>query len=283
MISSRANKIVHWVKSFALWKYRQATWRNRPLPDFIIIGAQKCGTTSLYHFLAQHPQLTPSYVKEVHFFDGGPDPRIDNFRKGPAWYRAHFPLMKTVSTRQKTFEASPMYIFNPLVPKRIADLVPEVKLIALLRDPTERAISHYFHERRKGREPLGIMEALQSEEARLGPVLGRQDYKNDIFGHQSYKSRGLYHDQLERYLHHFQRESFLLINSEKLLTEPQNSLRRIFEFVEVDAGVTIDDLQPRHVTRNRSKITPDVYEYLKDYFRTHNQALYELVGEDYGW
>lgn len=271
------------VKEVALLKYRQATSRNRPLPDFLIIGAQKSGTSSLSTYLNQHPQLIQSCVKEVHFFDGGLNPSVDNFRKGQAWYRAHFPLRKNMSAHQKTFEASPLYIFNPLAPKRIADLVPEVKLIALLRNPAERAISHYFHEKRRDRESLSIMEALQAEEERLRHVTKKNDYKSDVFIHHSYKSRGLYYDQIKRYLHYFPMENILIINSEKLFAEPDNVLRHVFEFVGVDSGFTVNDLKPRNVASNRSTVAPDVYEYLNDYFRAHNQALYELVEENYGW
>jgi hypothetical protein len=196
--------IPNWLKTTIIryryrlfWPYRQATWRRRILPDFIIIGAMKSGTSSLFAYLSQHPQLYPSCKKEVHFFDGGLNPKIDTFEKGQAWYRAHFPLTSKMSIDSKTFEASPLYIFNPLAPKRIFDLVPNVKIIAVLRNPIERAISHYFHEKRKNRESLPIYEALLNEEKRLEPVIKRKDYKNRIFIDYSYKTRGLYKEQLE--------------------------------------------------------------------------------------
>ncbi len=125
--------------------YRQATWHLRSLPNFIVIGANKSGTTSLYFYLSQHPQLLPSSTKEVHFFDGGgTKSNINTFPKGPSWYRSHFPLKKDMLPHQKTFEASPSYICHPLVPRRIFELLPDVKIIALLRNPTERAIAHFF-------------------------------------------------------------------------------------------------------------------------------------------
>ncbi len=169
-----------------VWEYRQATWRTGSLPDFIIIGAQKSGTTSLYSYLSQHPQLLPSIHKAVHFFDGGLDESADNFEKGEAWYRAHFQLR--MHAHERTFEASPLYIFNPLAPKRIYDLVPEAKIIAVLRNPTERAISQYFHEKGgKNRDPLSIREALREEETRLKAAVRAKDYKNDSFIHHSYR------------------------------------------------------------------------------------------------
>jgi hypothetical protein len=253
------------------------------LPDFIIIGAQKSGTSSLFSYLSQHPYLIPSYRKEVHFFDGGLRPDVDNFNKGQAWYRSHFPLKENNSNDQKAFEASPLYIFNPLVPQRISALIPEVKLIAILRNPVERAISHYFHEKRKNREKLPVLEALQVEDERLKPIIDKQDYKNDIFIHHSYKSRGLYYEQIKRYLNYFPMSNILVLNSEMLFTQPDNALRRVFEFVGVDSEFTVKDLAPRNVGSNRTEVDPDIYEYLEEYFRSHNQKLYKLIGQNCGW
>jgi hypothetical protein len=283
MVPNRVKELEYGVKSVALSQFRQATWRNRPLPDFIIIGAQKSGTTSLFYYLAQHPQLVPSYAKEVHYFDGGVNPKVDNFKKGEAWYRSHFPLRRNINQYQKIFEASPLYLFNPLVPKRIAELIPEAKLIVLVRNPTERAISHYFHEQRQNRETLSMMEAFQAEEQRLESVIKSNNYKNDIFIHHSYKSRGLYYEQIKSYLQHFSREKILILNSEKFFTEPEDNLKRVFEFLEVDLEFSVKDLNPCHIASNKSKVSSDIYEYLNDYFCSPNQALYKLLGENYGW
>ena len=282
--------IPNWLKTTIIryryrlfWPYRQATWRRRILPDFIIIGAMKSGTSSLYAYLSQHPQLYPSCKKEVHFFDGGLNPDIDTFVKGQAWYRAHFPLRSKLSTDAKTFEASPLYIFNPLAPQRIFDLVPSVKIIAVLRNPIERAISHYFHEKRKNREPLTIYEAFQEEEKRLEPIINRKDFKNRIFIDYSYKIRGLYKEQLERYLDYFSRQQILIISSEDLFSEPELTISRVLKYVEVDTVFKVKELRSHNVASNRSDIDPYVYDYLNNYFLPHNPALYELVGKSYGW
>jgi hypothetical protein len=256
---------------------------RRALPDFIIIGAMKSGTSSLFTFLSQHPQLIAASRKEVHFFDGGLKPTKDNYAQGPAWYREHFPLKRDISAGQKTFEASPLYIFNPLAPRRIAELLPSVKLIAILRNPTDRAISHYFHETRKGRESLPIMSALLAEDERLRPVLQAQDYKSSTYIHCSFKSRGRYREQLDRYVDLFGPEQMLILGAEKFYADPTSSLQQVCRFVGVDESYTPADLRPRNVGTNRSAVDPEVYEYLDDYFGSHNQALYELVGEDFGW
>lgn len=288
MIFRLKQKIPSQVKGFArlttkgtIWKYRQATCLGRSLPDFIIIGAQKSGTTSLFGYLSQHPQLVPSFEKEVLFFDGGSDPSVDSYKKGASWYRAHFPWGKSIY--RKSFEASPRYIFNPLVPQRIAQLMPEVKLIALLRNPTERALSHYFHQVRAGREQLSIHEALQKEEERLGAAISEMDYKNSAFIYYSYKARGLYKEQLERYFRYFPMGQMLVMSSEAFFAEPASCLRRIYEFVGVDADFKVSDLRPLNVSHNRVKVDEGVYEYLDDFFRLPNQGLYDKIGDDFGW
>jgi hypothetical protein len=256
---------------------------RRALPDFIIIGAMKSGTSSLFTFLSQHPQLIAATRKEVHFFDGGLRPAHDNYAEGPQWYREHFPLKREMGRGQKTFEASPLYLFNPLAPRRIADLVPSVKLIAILRNPTDRAISHYFHETGKGREPLPIMSALLAEEERLRPVLEAGDYKSSAYIHCSYQSRGRYREQLDRYAELFDKGQILVLGAEKFYADPVSSLRQVCRFIGVNENFTPDDLRTRNVSANRSEVEPEVAEHLDRYFEAHNRALHELVGEDFGW
>lgn len=266
-----------------IWPYRQITSGLRSLPDFIIIGAQKSGTSSLFYYLKQHPQILPSFKKEVHFFDGGLDRSVDNYKKGKEWYCAHFPLRICVKGHLKTGEASPLYIFNPLAPKRIFGLIPKVRLIAILRNPTERAVSHYFHVRRKGGEQLHMIDAFREEDNRLKSVLQNKDFKNPILKNFSYKSRGLYKQQLERYLEYFHWDQILVINSENFFKEPNTTLRRVFDFLEIDKEFKVKNLKPRHVATNREKVAPEVYEYLDGFFLPHNQALYELLNKSFDW
>jgi len=270
-------------KNPAAWAYREATWRERCLPDFIIIGAQKSGTSSLHAYLSQHPEIISATKKEVHFFDGGIIPDGDNYRKGERWYRAHFPKTNRKNENQRVFEASPLYIFNPLVPQRLANLLPKAKLIAVLRNPTERAISHYFHVKRRGYEPLPIMEALLAEEERLKPVLDQEDYKNRIFIQHSYISRGRYSEQISRYIDFFSPDQMLFISSDELFSETRSALRKVFDFVGVDPDYTIPDLQPRGKSSNRTVVDEEVYTYLNEYFHPHNQNLYKMLGHNFGW
>lgn len=267
----------------AIWQSRRATWFSRTLPSFLIVGAQKCGTTSLYDYLTEHPQLWDAHIKEVHFFDGGLNPTIDDFQKGEAWYRANFPLKNSMKPGDQTFEASPLYLFNPLAPKRIFELIPETKLIAVLRNPVERAISHYFHEKRLHREPLEITEAMAAEEKRLAPKLENKDYKSETFIHLSYKSRGLYLEQIERFLTYFPRKNLLILESERFFQDPQASLRQVCEFIDIDPTYQFKNLKPRNIAPNRINVSSEVHTCLNNYFAPHNRRLYDFLGERYTW
>jgi len=265
--------------------FRMLNWEKRSLPEFIIIGAQKSGTSSLYAYLSQHPQIQSGFLKEVHFFDGGLNPRVDTFKKGERWYRSHFPLNNKLQGGKKTFEATPEYLFNPLVPERIAQLLPGVKLIVCLRNPTERAISHYFHERKKRMdlEKLPILKALKAEEQRLEECIANKNYKSEAFIHYSYKSRGLYKEQISRYYEYFDKEDILIIDSEELFNETKRVLKDVFRFVGVNPDIEIDDIRVRGRGSNKKKVAQIVYDYLDDYFQPHHQPLFEMLGREFDW
>ena len=266
-----------------LFRYVSEVFQSRSLPTFIIIGAQKSGTSSLYAYLAEHPQLVPSSNKEVHFFDAGLDPDINNYKKGEAWYRSHFSLKKDLDASQKNFEASPLYLFNPEAPHRIYNHIPTVKIIAVLRNPTERAISQYFHEKSLNKELLPIYEAFLAEEDRLSMALKNKDYKDSNFIHASYKTRGRYKEQLDRYFELFNKEKILILNSEDLFLRTEYTLKQVFNFLEVDADYKVKNRKARNVSHNRIKVEPHVYEYLNDYFKPHNKALSEMLGKEFEW
>jgi hypothetical protein len=265
---------------------RRATSRFRALPDFIIIGAMKAGTSSLYQCLMQHPQIVPPFQKEIHFFDG-------HFNRGEQWYRAHFPLQKRLESGFITCEASPEYLFIPSLANRISELLPDVKLIAMLRNPTERAISHYYHKVRERRETLPLFEALLAEDDRIGegprddelmdPDFMHFFYKKSDFMNFSYKKRGLYKEQLDRFWQVFSRDQVLVLNSDEFFREPLVTVSAACRFLEIDEEFVPGDLKPVNVGYNREKIDPAVYEYLNDFFDPHNQALYGVLGRDLCW
>ncbi|MDX1421029.1 MAG: sulfotransferase domain-containing protein [Rubricoccaceae bacterium] len=177
---------------------RQATAARRADPHFLIIGTQKGGTTTLYDDLARHPHVLPAYEKEVHYFD-------HHHHRGRAWYRRHFPLRSALDRAAAlTGEASPSYLYHPLAPGRIAEALPGVKMVALLREPVGRAVSQYWHMVRAGKEALPMAEAFAAETERLAGeharILRGEPSDRRVYFTQSYRHRGLYADQLARYL-----------------------------------------------------------------------------------
>ncbi len=202
----------------------------RTTPSYLVIGAQKAGTSSLYQTLNEHPQLIPAREKEVHFFDL-------NYPKGIAWYHDHFPL--STGKNQQTGEASPYYMYHPLAAERVCNYNPAMKLIALLRNPIDRAYSHYHHIRGYGLEDLTSFEAaIEAEHLRLEGLDQELRSGNQEVSlrhrHWSYLSRGCYAQQLNTWLAHFPREQLLLLTSESLFDQPDESLQSCFEFLGLD-------------------------------------------------
>jgi hypothetical protein len=232
------------------------------LPDFVIIGAQKGGTSFLYHLLTRHPLVEPAARKELHFFDG---PRL--FEKGAGWYRRCFPRPKMDDGRRSiTGEATPSYLFDPPVAKRMAQVVSQAQLIALLRNPVDRAYSHYQMQVKRGTEPRDFEEAIEQQDS-------------------SYVSRGLYVDQLLRWSEFFSKEQMLILKSEDFFERPVETLKVVLDFLELpDWQPEASDLeQRRHTGVYSKKMDPSTRRRLEAYFEPYNQRLYEYLGLDFGW
>lgn len=248
-------------------------------PDFMIIGVQKGGTTFLYDLLVQHPDVRPARTKEIGFFD--------RFRgRGLGWYRANFPA-RGRSERWITGEATPDYIFTRGVAERIHAVRPAgTKFIVLLRDPTRRAISHYFHARRLGSERLGIEEAFAAEERRVG-VDGTVRVMHPLSALTSahcysYVSRGFYAAQLRTWFDLFGRENFYVETSERLFAQPLDVVREVYGFL----GLT--DFRPTAIApRNRGDYGLAVPEALTASmdrtFAAPTRELEELLGRSLHW
>jgi len=247
----------------------------RALPDAVILGAQKSGTTSLHYYLVQHPQVIEPQRKEVHFFDV-------NFERGEAWYRAHFGLEDEPGLN---LDSSPYYLFHPAVPQRLHALLPDARLIVLLRDPVRRAYSHYWHERGKGREQLSFEEAISAEPERLGTEAARladgsleRSYAHQ---HYSYLARGRYAEQLERWFAVFPRAQFLVLRFEDLVQGPLATLNATLGFLGLPPLESVN-LEPRN-TRRYPPLAEATAAQLRSEFEPHNRRLEALLGQKMGW
>ncbi|GAB4291582.1 MAG: hypothetical protein Fur0025_26880 [Oscillatoriaceae cyanobacterium] len=247
------------------------------IPNFMIIGAQKCGTTSLYNYLTAHPQVIPAKQKEIHFFD-------NYFEKGVDWYLKQFPSID-YDKNLITGEASPYYIFHPHVPQRLYRLFPATKLIVLLRNPVERAISHYYMELSRGDEYLSLAEAIAKESDRVDLELAKLEsdpsYYSIAHRRYSYLSRGLYREQLQRWFDWFPQEQFLILKSEDLFAHPAAIVRQVFKFLELPEYELPE--YRRYMAGNYGQIDRGIKAALSEYFRPHNRQLEQYLGREFNW
>lgn len=265
--------------------YRLPSHSIRMLPDFLIIGTQKGGTASLWRYLLQHPHVYRAARKEVHFFD-------INYMKGARWYRAQFPCkcFDRYSTLVHghgiiTGEATPDYIFHPHCAQRAGQTVPNAKVVVLLRNPIDRAYSNYQHEVRHGVEKLSFEEAVACEEQRLQGegerLLSDEGYYSFNHYHYAYLKRGVYVDQIKHWMELFPREQILLIKSEDLFTDPQETYNEVLRFLCLP-HFRLKDTRI-HNKGDYSRMDPGTRKLLANYFAPHNRSLYEYMGVDYGW
>jgi Sulfotransferase domain len=268
-----------------IFSSRRMTSGLRLMPDFLVIGAARSGTTSLYRYLARHPAIAPASTKEIHYFS------IHHWR-GIEWYKAHFPTAMTRGirtwrggVRSQTGEATPYYLFHPLAAERIAEALPDIKLVVLLRNPIERAFSHYLHEVNLGIEELPFEQAIEEEQRRLDGEVERiasdPRYPGFRYQHFSYLSRGIYCDQLVRWFSFFSREQFLILESDRFWADPSGSHAAVLRFLGLPA-ISLTTY-PQHNKSEPSKMSSRTKEQLLDYFTPHNERLYSLLGSELGW
>jgi len=269
---------------FLRFQYRLLTANRRANPDYIVVGGQKCGTTSLHDYIKRHPNIVPPFKKDSSFFDA-------NYFRGYAWYQAHFPLqsqmdnLRAKGERFVTGEVTTTYMFHPLAAERTAKHLTDVKFIALLRNPAIRAYSQYQHMKRTGREELSFHDAIAKEDERMNGILERvksgDDEAHMIYRNFSYKSRGRYAEQLQRWFKHFQREQFLILKSKDLFTDPEQFCKTVYDFLGLP-----DFKLERYENANPGRYSDadtKIIKELEEYFIPFNQELYDLVDINFGW
>jgi Sulfotransferase domain len=268
------------------------TASKRVLPDYLIVGTKKGGTTSLANWLVQHPGVLRMFPraqrhKSAHYFDS-------NFDRGADWYRSHFPTTfsrdraaERLGYRPVVGEASPFYMFHPAAPDRVRSMLPQVRVIMLLRDPVSRAYSQYWDRVSTGFESLPTFEeAIAAEPGRLADVAERRftdpGYQHYSYEHHSYLARGRYAEQLVRWQRVFDPNQILLLEFERMRSEPDALLGEVLSFLHLPECRSID-LRPRNERPRQPAMSPSTHESLRAYFRPYNRQLVELTGREYSW
>lgn len=256
------------------------------LPAFLICGAQRCGTTSMYRTLSQHPAVLKARLhKGIHYFDTG-------YGHDFAWYQGHFPTRRLAARvaaqtgcTPLTFESSPYYMFHPLAGERIARDLPGVKLLILLRDPVERAYSAHAHEIARGFETEPFERAIELEPARLAGeterLLAEPHYVSHSHQHQAYRSRGQYIDQLLRLEKLFGRDRIHVVDSGDFFTDPEPCYRSVLSFLGLPPhpGTVFE----RHNARPRSPMADSTRAALDEHFQPYDERLAGWLGWTPGW
>lgn len=263
------------------------TTGGRVLPSFLLIGAQRCGTTSLYRALSQHPLIMkPVLRKGVHYFDVAHE-------RGLSWYRAHFPLAATAASLHRryghppqAFESSPYYLFHPLAGRRIAADLPGVRLVVLVRDPVERACSAHAHELARGFETEPCFErALELEPERLAGEVERlwtlPGHVSHAHRHHAYLARGRYAEQLARLEPLVGRERILVLDSGLMFRDPASAYARVLDFLGLPrfGGVEFE----RHNARPRETLPASVRRRLAERFEPWDELLVPWLGAEPSW
>jgi hypothetical protein len=248
----------------------------RVLPDLIVIGVVRSGTTSLYHYLSQHPSIIKSAHDELGYFDS-------NYKLGLNWYKSFFPSIfekKKIERKNGkflTYDVTPFYIYNQKSSQRIHQILPNSKLIVILRNPIDRSYSNYF----LGNQEKKFEEIIANEKK----ILNKID-KNNVdeyynFVHTSMLARGFYAEQLENWYKIFPKDQILIIKSEEFATETNKIMNNIFDFLEL----------PHYDIPDNSKKNKIHYKIMKketradlvEFFRPYNEKLYSLVGRNFDW
>lgn len=261
------------------------TAKLRLVPDFIVIGAQRCGTTSLFRALEQHPQVVrPTLNKGINYFDM-------NYDRGERWYRSHFPLALTAQRRAPrqlptaTFEASGYYMFHPMAVERIARDLPEVKIVAMLRDPVERAYSAWKHESARGFDHMSFEEAIAQEPERTtgerDRMIADPQFQSFSYRHHSYTARGHYAEQLQRFYDRFSASKIHVLYSETFFAKPEQEFDRLAGFLGVQpaGGITFD----QHNARPSGPMPGRTRETLTQIYGAEVERLGRLVGHKPPW
>ena len=277
MVSFRMNlKKIYQKINYLLIKrhYYGVTASSRVLPDFLIIGGVRCGTTSLYYNICQHPSVLPAAYDEIGFFD-------DNFHLGLNWYRSMFPTKNTMNKVRRqtgkavTGEDTPFYIWNRDAMKRIKELLPEIKLIVILRNPVNRTYSNYHLGCRDNIENRSFSQAVEDDielinkKKEKGETLSNLDFKKTYIG------KSLYFEQLEQWFKIFDAKQIHVIFTEDLRDNPENTMKSVYDFLGLD-DFSLETYEKQKMFEY-DNMDEEIRERLTTYFKSHNEQLSKLI------
>ena len=254
----------------------------RVLPECFVIGVVRSGTTSLYHYLGQHPCIASSAYDELGYFD-------DNYHLGINWYKSLFP---TKSTKNKiikkhgkflTYDVTPFYIYNPLVARRISESFPKAKIISNLRNPIDRVYSNYIIMLQDGDTTSTFEEMIHTAMDELEKNKSRLNDEAYIVDthYENILARGFYSNQLEIWFKKFQKEQLLMIPSEELSQKPDQVLRKVFEFLNLPY-FKIKDFTKQN-KREYPPMKDETRKLLIEFYKPHNEKLYSLINQHFDW
>jgi hypothetical protein len=262
------------------------TASRRQLPSFILVGAQRAGTTSLFRAFMSHPLIySANYHKGVNYFDV-------NYERGLSWYQGHFPTVASMRRRTReaggepiTFEASGYYMFHPCAAERLAKDLPNLKILAMLRDPVERAYSAHKHELARGYETEHFERALELEDERLAGQVERMvadpGYQSFSHRHHAYLRRGQYAEQLRRLGGFFGEDRIHVIESESFFQEPEETYGRVLDFLELPT--VMPGRFDRWNGRPSAPMPATTRAQLRAHFSSHDASLAEMLGREPAW
>ncbi len=261
--------------------FKYFTSSIRVLPSFIIVGAVRCGTTSLYYDICEHSCVLPASYDEIGFFDS-------NYELGINWYKSMFPTkfkMKKIESKTGiciTGEDTPFYFWDKKSIERIKKDIPKIKLIILLRNPIDRAYSNYHLGVRLGSESLSFEDSIKKE---IELLEKNNDFESDkiekFLRPRSYIAKGLYYQQIKNWFDIFSKDQILILNTENLSVNPHQTLKQIFNFLNLP-NEKIQNIQNRKVG-NYQKMNENTREYLKKLFQPHNKKLFKILGREFEW
>ena len=252
------------------------TASSRVLPDFIISGTVRSGTTSLYYNICEHPSVLPADYDEIGFFDS-------NYHLGINWYRSMFPTEKEMERVKKetnfaiTGEDTPFYFWKKEAAERILKDIPNSKIIIIFRNPVDRAYSNYQLGIRKKTETLSFEDAIDEEMN----FLEKHSFRESVDRRRSYLSKGFYENQIKIWFNIFPREKIHILSTEDMQKNPEKTLLKIFQFLVIP-NYTLKNPQKQKSSEYK-KMDEKTRKILLDFYKPHNEKFFQIIQERFDW